>query len=321
MLESELESVSRLPPAERGRRFEKWLARLFGEAGLDPRTSYRPRGEEIDGSFVWHGRIMLLEAKWTSHPLPASEVYRFKGKVDGKLVGTVGVCVSMSGFSEDAVDALVAGKSVNVILFGSSDVWGAATHGVAPVLTAKLRAAAEEGVVLLPYSPSARESASEEVMFVVEGVLDVQVVEGFAARLNAIAPRPIGYRVVPANGAAALAGVARALRSAIRTTRVVVLADSEVETRVPRGELRELFSEGDIDVIFAEPGVDGWIPWPPTERGVPRTRTIGARPALIASADLERLVESDAGFRRFAALFGVRPEAPGFSGPARRREL
>jgi hypothetical protein len=41
----------------------------------------------------------LLEAKWhrDEFELPASTIYEFKGKVDGKLVGTVGIFISMSG--------------------------------------------------------------------------------------------------------------------------------------------------------------------------------------------------------------------------------
>lgn len=34
---------------------------------------------------------MLLEAKWTKNPMPASSLYQFKGKIDGKLAGTLGL--------------------------------------------------------------------------------------------------------------------------------------------------------------------------------------------------------------------------------------
>ncbi len=58
---------------------------------MDPHTSMRPKGEVIDGSFVLDDRYFLLEAKWHKDPIPASDLYAFKGKVDGKLIGTIGV--------------------------------------------------------------------------------------------------------------------------------------------------------------------------------------------------------------------------------------
>jgi hypothetical protein len=43
-------------------------------------------------------------------PTLAADLYAFKGKVDGKLVGTIGVFVSMRGYSTEAIDALKLGK-------------------------------------------------------------------------------------------------------------------------------------------------------------------------------------------------------------------
>ncbi len=99
---------------QRGFDFERVLKRLLDADGLEPRASYKAKGEQIDGSFYLDGTFILLEAKWHAEPIPASTLYQFKGKVDGKLVGTLGVFISMSGYSEDAVDALTAGKSLNL---------------------------------------------------------------------------------------------------------------------------------------------------------------------------------------------------------------
>ena len=60
---------------------------------------------------------MLFEAKWTGDPVPASMLYQFRGKLEGKLTGTLGIFISIGGYSADAVDALVAGKSLNLVLF------------------------------------------------------------------------------------------------------------------------------------------------------------------------------------------------------------
>jgi len=72
---------------------------MLADEGLAPRIRFRPSGEEIDGSFLHQGRVMLLETKWTQDPLPASSIYQFRGKVEGKprgrQVGVMWLGVSM----------------------------------------------------------------------------------------------------------------------------------------------------------------------------------------------------------------------------------
>jgi hypothetical protein len=137
----------------RGRQLEGVLNALLEEEGLEPRLHYRSRGEEIDGSFVSHGRVFLLEAKWHGTPVAASALYAFKGKVDGKLVGTLGVFISMSDYSRDAVDALTVGKDMNVLLFDKRDLDACMDKNVGfkTVLGHKLRLASEIGLVYAPY--------------------------------------------------------------------------------------------------------------------------------------------------------------------------
>jgi hypothetical protein len=97
---------------QRGYRLEALICDLLRADDLDSRTSYRIKGEQIDGSFSLDGKIFLIEAKWHRDQLPASALYEFKGKIDGKLVGTVGIFLSMSGYSSDAIDVLGLGKSL-----------------------------------------------------------------------------------------------------------------------------------------------------------------------------------------------------------------
>ncbi|WP_189034926.1 restriction endonuclease [Nocardia rhizosphaerihabitans] len=159
---------------QRGRQFEKFLVGMFAAEGLDPRrTSFRPAGEEIDGSIWFEGRTILFEAKWTADPHPASSIYQFKGKVDGKLVGTVGLFISMAGFSTDAVDALVAGKDVNVILADGDDLRSIVSgeDTAKAMLRHKLRAAGETGAV---FSPANVRLRGRRMVFV-EGRFDERI--------------------------------------------------------------------------------------------------------------------------------------------------
>jgi hypothetical protein len=134
---------------QRGFHFERFLHSLLDSEGLEPSTNYRPDGEEIDGSFILEGRFFLLEAKWHSKPMPASTIYSFKGKVDGKLSGTIGLFISMSGYGPDAVGALIRGKDLNTLLFDSIDIESALPdeHSFRDILKARLRTAAQHGIV------------------------------------------------------------------------------------------------------------------------------------------------------------------------------
>jgi hypothetical protein len=91
----------------------------------------------------------LVETKWQQEPVPASTVYAFRAKVDGKLIGTMGVFIAINGFSDDAPEALRRGKEINVLLFDGEDLEYALTarYSFSDVLRAKLRHAAQYGAV------------------------------------------------------------------------------------------------------------------------------------------------------------------------------
>ncbi len=158
-IKKEYEKLKNLPAdadgmakRRRGFAFERLLNKLFALDNMEPRTGFRPAGEQIDGSIYLDGCIYLLEAKWHAKPLPASTLYEFKGKVDGKLAGTIGIFISMSGYSEGAIDALILGKALNIILFDQRDMDAAIVRGsgIKSLLKFKLRKAAEEGTIYFP---------------------------------------------------------------------------------------------------------------------------------------------------------------------------
>ena len=222
----------------RGYKFEQFLWQMLNAEELDPRLRVRPSGEEIDGSFHFGDRTYLLEAKWYGSPIPASSVYAFKGKVDGKLSGTIGIFVSMSGYSEDAVDALTVGKGLNVLLFNRSDIEGCMDHGFRRVLRAKLRAAAEEGVVLLPFegtslhatdgvvvehSPAPTDAIGlarvrDQIAMICEGQTDRVILTCFSRRILEEQTITAKVRVLAAQGKFAIARVASAVFRYWRTT-------------------------------------------------------------------------------------------------------
>lgn len=139
---------------KRGFEFEKLIKALLEMNGLAPKGAYEAAGEQIDGSFFWQGQTVLLEAKWTKDPLPVSSIYSFKGKLDGKFHTTIGVFISVSGFSADVDIALKFEKTLNILLFDGSDVdllFNGEVEFI-EMLLFKLREAGDTGSLYVPYN-------------------------------------------------------------------------------------------------------------------------------------------------------------------------
>lgn len=144
------ESVS---PQERGYKFEMLINSLLSIEDLEPKASYKPTGEQIDGSFFWQGQTFLLEAKWVKDKIPVSNIYSFKGKLDGKFHNTSGIFFAVNGYSKDVEDALRFGKTLNIILFNEFDIPLIFNNEVSflDVLKFKLREAGDTGSLNVSY--------------------------------------------------------------------------------------------------------------------------------------------------------------------------
>lgn len=172
----------------RGYDFEQYLFDCFEKSGFEIQRPYKTSGEQIDGGIYIDGQWYLVEIKWHMQKLPVSEVYAFKGKVDGKLTGTRGLFISWSGYSEECADALSLGKELNVILFDAHDVENGEKTGWQQVFKEKLRFAALHGEV---YATSSLLSAtklkinnSERLELFAEGEFDVKIYEKVFLKLG-----------------------------------------------------------------------------------------------------------------------------------------
>jgi Restriction endonuclease len=91
-------------PQQRGFQFEKLLNELFQLFDLQPKASYKITGEQIDGSFTFDNSDYLLEAKWQKAQVNAGDLYKFGGKIAGKLKNTLGLFISLDGFSSECTE-------------------------------------------------------------------------------------------------------------------------------------------------------------------------------------------------------------------------
>ncbi|MBB5064918.1 TOPRIM nucleotidyl transferase/hydrolase domain-containing protein [Granulicella mallensis] len=337
-LKTEYETLVNLPAdasaaakRKRGFAFERLLKKLFTLDDLDPRGGYRPEGEQIDGSIYLDGRVYLLEAKWHAEPLPASTLYQFKGKVDGKLAGTLGIFISMSGYAEDAIDALTLGKGLNVILLDSKDVDAAISRGfgIKKVLKLKLRKAAEEGAIYFPLegelvtatqtrvveidalhfdrvTGSVVESqpaapASADLLIVCEGDSDRVIISTFAERILARAESPRSIKILTAMGKVTIPRVANALWNTFHSeSKLLIVTDGDNDPVGTATMLANGLEFADWVSAIPNPTIETWLglDMVTLRRAGSRYRLEHSR-EVAQQLDIEELRTRDVQFARF----------------------
>lgn len=142
--------ISSDDPQGRGYRLEKILHGLFKLFDLDPKASFRTVGEQIDGAFTFEGFDYLLEAKWQGQLINASNLDSLSGKLTRRLDNTLGLYLSVNGFSPDAVTIHSAGRST-IILMDGSDLMAVLENRIdlPLMLRRKRRSAAQTGNIYL----------------------------------------------------------------------------------------------------------------------------------------------------------------------------
>ncbi|XKF15855.1 restriction endonuclease [Halomonas sp. BLK-85] len=252
---------------QRGRDFERFLVQIFSKEDMEPSTSIRPSGEEIDGSFSIENSFFLLEAKWHKTPIPASSLYSFKGKVDGKLTGTIGVFFSMSDYSKDAIDALLNGKELNMILFGHTDLCliDAGEITMREGMRAKLRYAANYGQPFYPletYLSSAKQAdiasttkdhITNKWNILVEGEQDVGAIQALLDRFEI----DTDSSVMPAGGQLAIAQLAHSIskNDAVKLAAILTpFSNPEIQAE----QIKKLKDIG-AEVVILPQEIEGWL--------------------------------------------------------------
>lgn len=137
-------------PQGRGYKLEQILRGLFELFDLDPKASFKVVGEQIDGAFTFDNTDFLLEAKWQQDQVRAIDLDALAGKLSRKLDNTLGLYVSINGYSEDGVRAHSSGRRLMLLMDGSDLM--AVMEGrvdLVQLLLRKRRAAAQSGNIYL----------------------------------------------------------------------------------------------------------------------------------------------------------------------------
>lgn len=119
LTEEYLGLISGVEPQRRGYALERIVRKLFEIFDLDPKASFRVRGEQIDGAFTFENTDFLLEAKWQQELVGAADLDSLAGKLSRKLDNTLGLYLSINGFSVDGVQAHSSGRRLMILMDGS----------------------------------------------------------------------------------------------------------------------------------------------------------------------------------------------------------
>ena len=137
-------------PQGRGYLFEKFLNELFIFFDLDPKTSFKIVGEQIDGAFTFDNTDYLLEAKWQQEAINAGDLYKFAGKLSGKLKNTLGLFISMGIYSPECTEVDAPGIK-SMILMDGADLFSVLDNRITlpDLLYRKRRHASRTGQIYL----------------------------------------------------------------------------------------------------------------------------------------------------------------------------
>ena len=106
---------------ERGRDLESFMYDLFDLFELDPKASFTLEGEQIDGAFVLDGTHYLFEARWQAKVVETKDLDTFANKVTRRLENTLGVFLSINGFSSNSV-RIHSSQQPNILLMDGADL-------------------------------------------------------------------------------------------------------------------------------------------------------------------------------------------------------
>jgi hypothetical protein len=107
---------------ERGRQFQSFLTVLFDSHDLHPRGTFRLEGQEIDGAFEFDNTQFLLEAKWEKDRIGNQPLESFSRRVEKRLENTLGLFISLNGYTTDGMKALKQGTRPSIILMDGEDL-------------------------------------------------------------------------------------------------------------------------------------------------------------------------------------------------------
>ena len=142
---------SKIGTQEGGYAFEDWFDQLLIFCEIQHRKPYITGGRQIDGSLTYEGTTYLVELKFTKNQAESKEIDSLKSKVDKMADNTMGIMVSISGYSSVAISE-ASGRKTTLMLMDASHLYlflcGA--MGFGDIISRIRRHASQTGEAYLP---------------------------------------------------------------------------------------------------------------------------------------------------------------------------
>lgn len=153
-LQSRLDTLhSKVGTQEGGYAFQDWFYDFLDYSEVTNRKPYTSSGRQIDGSLTHDGTTYLVELKFTSSQSDATDIDSLRSKVEDKADNTMGIMVSISGYSSVAING-ASGRRTTLILLDAQHIYlclsGVLSFG--DIISRVRRHASQTGESFLPVS-------------------------------------------------------------------------------------------------------------------------------------------------------------------------
>jgi hypothetical protein len=125
LLKMEFDALHQMSDAqERGRLLEDFLNRFFAAFRIQSigRFHRNEGGEQIDGAFKWEGWHYIVECKWQKRLSDIRELDSLSGKIRRSGEGTMGMFLSITGWSDHVPTLLKQEQEKKIILIDGYDL-------------------------------------------------------------------------------------------------------------------------------------------------------------------------------------------------------
>lgn len=153
-LQSSLDAMnSKVGTQEGGYAFENWFYELLDFCEITNRKPYKSDGRQIDGSLTHEGTTYLVELKLTKKQSGATDIDSLKAKVNKMADNTMGIMVSISGYSSVAIND-ASGSKTTLLVFDASHLYLFLSGGMSfsEIISRVRRHASQTGEAYLPVS-------------------------------------------------------------------------------------------------------------------------------------------------------------------------
>jgi len=106
---------------ERGNEFERWLIRLMNLFNLNAKGNIKNGVDQIDGSLVLDGQIIIFEAEWIDKNSSKNYIVEVSDKAS-YMIGTLGLAIAYKGFASTAFSKIKTITAKNVLLLSGKDI-------------------------------------------------------------------------------------------------------------------------------------------------------------------------------------------------------